>query len=64
MKCPKEIFAEMYRQNLLLGPICEMTKTKTAFNEYEKALYELRRQLEHNAKINECKVNPDGERMY
>ncbi len=61
MKYPKEIFAEIYRQNLLLGPMCRTNETKAAFNKYEKALHELRRQLEYNAKINECKVNPDGE---
>jgi GTP cyclohydrolase III len=61
MRCPKEMFAEIYRQNLLLGPICKGDEAKEAFNKYEKALHELRQQLEHNTRTNECKVNPGGE---
>ncbi len=57
MECPKEIFAEIYRQSLLLRPICKTTKLKTAFNKYEEALTELKLQLEHNMKTNKCKVS-------
>ena len=60
MKCPKEIFAEIYRQNLLLGPICKGDKAEEVFNKYEKALHELRQQLEHNTRTDECKVNSGG----
>lgn len=57
MGCPKEIFAEIFRQSLLLSPMCKTAKSKAAFNKYEKALTELKLQLEHNTKTNKCKVS-------
>jgi hypothetical protein len=40
--------------------MCKRSEAEEAFNKYEKALHELRQQLEHNTRTNECKVNPDG----
>jgi len=57
MECPKEIFAEIFRQSLLLMPMCKTTKSKAAFDKYEEALTELKLQLEDNMKTNKCKVS-------
>ena len=56
MLCPKDIFAEIYRQNLLLGPQCKTETTKAAFAEYEDLLHKLRQQIENQTKMDECKV--------
>ena len=59
MNCPKDIFAEIYRQNLLLGPQCKTETTKAAFSEYENSLYELRKQIENQTQMDECKVSDE-----
>ena len=59
MLCPKDIFAEIYRQNLLLGPQCKTETTKAAFAEYEDLLHKLRQQIENQTKMDECKVSDE-----
>jgi len=57
MKCPKNVFAEIYRLNMLLGPICKSAGAREAFVKYEKALHAVRQQIEKDTQINECKVS-------
>ena len=56
MLCPKDIFAEIYRQNLLLAPQCKTEGTKATFAEYENSLHKLRQEIETETKMDECKV--------
>lgn len=57
MACPKEIFAEIYQQNLLLEPMCKSQEAKAAFAEYEKALHEVRQIVERNTQMDKCKIS-------
>ncbi len=56
MGCPKEIFAEIFRQSLLLMPMCKTAESAAAFAKYEEALTELKLQLESNTKTDKCKA--------
>mgnify|MGYP001126048564 CR=1 FL=1 len=56
MECPKEIFAEIFRQSLLLRPLCRTAESEAAFDKYEESLTELKIQFEHDMKTDKCKV--------
>ena len=59
MLCPKDIFAEIYRLNMLLGPQCKTEAAKTAFEKNEEALHELRKAIENETQMDECKVTDE-----
>jgi len=56
VKCPKEIFAEICRLNILLSPLCKTDESKAVFQEYETALNELRQRIEQDWKTDKCKA--------
>lgn len=58
MNCPKEIFTDIYRLNMLLVPMCKSMEAKKAFSEYEKVLCEVKQQIEHDLKMDKCKAEP------
>jgi len=58
MLCPKEMFARIYRQNMLLGPLCSSEQSRRAFAEYEAALHRLRAAVEAETGMADCKYEP------
>jgi len=52
------MFARIYRQNMLLGPLCSSEQSRRAFAEYEAALHRLRAAVEAETGMADCKYEP------